>query len=154
MKIIETQHLTMRQKEMLCFLWNREYPRQLAVTKEGLEEYLSQSSNQKHFVLLDDAAEMVGWAYSFDRDGDRWFSIIINSLYQGIGLGRKLMDHLKSGENRLCGWVIDHDRDILQNGYAYHSPLSFYLKNGFMLCPEERFENEKISAVKVEWTKK
>ena len=104
-------------------------------------------------MVLDDASEIVGWACTFDRDGDRWFTILINSLYQRLGIGRMIMNLVKEKESRLNGWVIDHPYDIKQNGESYESPLPFYLKNGFIVQPGIRLENEKISAVKIEWRK-
>ncbi len=153
MKIISTSDLTTRQKESIIFLWNREFPSQLSVTKEGFDKYLEATTSHLHFLLLDEADEIIGWAFTFDRDAERWFSIIINSLYQGIGLGRKLLEHLKENEDRLNGWVIDHQNDLKQNGEPYEPPLAFYLKNGFTILPETRFEHEKMSAVKITWQK-
>ncbi|MEP6795496.1 MAG: hypothetical protein ABJB16_14295 [Saprospiraceae bacterium] len=154
MKIITTSELSKAQKETIVYLWNREYPQQLLISKEGFEEYLNASGGHTHFLMLDDANEIIGWAYTFDRENDRWFSIIINSLYHSIGLGRMMLDHIKENETRLNGWVIDHDRNIRQNGEPYESPLPFYLKSGFTIKPEIRFENEKMSAVKIVWEKK
>ncbi len=153
MKIISTLELNSRQKEAIIFLWNREFPSQISVTKEGFDKYLEATTRHLHFLLLDEADEIIGWAYTFDRDDDRWFSILINSLYQGIGLGSRLLNHLKENEDRLNGWVIDHPRDLKQNGEPYESPLAFYLKNGFAILPEIRFEHEKMSAVKIFWKK-
>ncbi|MFZ1675748.1 MAG: GNAT family N-acetyltransferase, partial [Saprospiraceae bacterium] len=139
--------------ETIVYLWNREYPGRISTTKEGFDEYLNASGGQIHFLMLDDANEIIGWAYTFDREGDRWFSIIINSLYHGIGLGRMMLEHMKENESRLNGWVIDHDDEIKQNGEPYESPLAFYLKNGFEVYTDIRFENEKMSAVKIVWEK-
>lgn len=151
MKIIKSNTLTKTQKETICFLWNREYPRQLALTLEELDAFFLQSTSHNHFMVLDDADEIVGWAFTFDRDGDRWFSIIINTLYQRLGIGRMALNLLKEKETRLNGWVIDHPHDVKQNGEAYESPLPFYLKNGFVVERDIRMENEKISAAKIIW---
>ncbi|WP_143960222.1 hypothetical protein [Litoribacter populi] len=40
-----------------------------------------------------------------------------------------------------------------RNGEIYISPLSFYLKNGFTVLPEESLESGRISAVKGSWLK-
>ncbi|MEO6132686.1 MAG: GNAT family N-acetyltransferase [Saprospiraceae bacterium] len=153
MKIISTPELLKSQKESVIWLWNREYPVQLNVSAETFEEYLSASGNHLHLLMLDDAAEIIGWACVFDREGNRWFSIIINSLYHGLGLGTMLLNQLKKSEVSLNGWVIDHDHYTKKNGEFYNSPLSFYLKKGFTICPEIRFENEKMSALKICWEK-
>jgi GNAT superfamily N-acetyltransferase len=153
MRIIKSNELTKPQKEAIIYLWNREYPRQLAVTAETFDEFLDFSTGHTHYMIIDDVNEIVGWAFTFDRDGDKWFSIIINSLFQHIGLGRMLLNLIKSNEKRLNGWVIDHPHDVKQNGEPYLSPLKFYLKNGFTVRPDIRYEEEKISSVKIEWRK-
>ncbi len=139
--------LTKSQKDEILFLWNREYPKRLNETRESFEAYLQKTENHQHFLMLDDANEIIGWAYTFDRDGERWFSIIINSLYHGIGLGRKMLDQLKQTEERLNGWVIDGANEIKLNGEFYPSPLIFYLKNDFEVLPDIRFETDKISDI-------
>jgi GNAT superfamily N-acetyltransferase len=153
MKIITTDILTKPQKDTIIYLWNREYPRQLAITPDGFETYLQSTSAHSHFLILDDANEIIGWAYTFDRDDQRWFSIMIDSLYQRLGLGHKLLNLLKEKESRLNGWVIDRADNLKHNGSLYESPLPFYLKNGFIVCPETRYEEKQLSAVKIEWNK-
>lgn len=153
MKIIRTSNLHAAQKETIRFLWNREYPRQLAVTPESFDQFLATTSDPYHLLVIDDAGEVAGWAYSFNREGGRWFSIIINSLYQRIGLGRTLLQLMKEKENELNGWVIDHDLYVRQNGEPYESPLSFYVQNGFVPDSERRYEDDKISAIQIIWRK-
>jgi len=151
MKIIKSTTLTKPQKEAICFLWNREYPRQLMMSQDEFDTYLEKLQAPNHFLVLDDVNEVVGWACTFDRDEDRWFLILINSLYQRLGIGRMVLRLLKEKETRLNGWVIDHPHDVKQNGEAYESPLRFYVKNGFDVMPEIRYTNDKIAAVKIEW---
>ncbi|MEP6646098.1 MAG: GNAT family N-acetyltransferase [Saprospiraceae bacterium] len=151
MKIITTTELSKPQKNTIIYLWNREYPVQLNLTTETFEEYLLASGNHLHYLMLDDAAEIIGWACTFDRDDDKWFSILINSLYHGLGLGKMMLHQLKENETRLNGWVIDHGNDLKKNGERYESPMTFYLKNDFHICPDDRFDNGKMSAVKIFW---
>lgn len=153
MKISKTTTLTAAQKDTIRYLWNREYPKQLAVTPETFDVYLAGTSAPYHLLVTDDAGEIAAWAYTFDRDGGRWLTIIINSLYQRIGLGRTLLQLLKEREDEMNGWVIDHDRYTKQNGEPYESPLTFYQQNGFDVIPESRWEDEKLSAVRVVWKK-
>lgn len=48
---------------------------------------------------------------------------------------------------RYFNWlVIDHNNDIKFNGELYKSPLLFYQKNGFSICPEIRLEIPVVSA--------
>ncbi|MCK9481612.1 MAG: hypothetical protein M0R38_07625 [Bacteroidia bacterium] len=64
-----------------------------------------------------------------------------------------MLNELKSDENVLNGWVIDHNSDIKINGNFYQSPLNFYLKNEFEILNETRLELEIMSAVKIKWKK-
>ena len=153
MKIIKASKLTPEQKDRICQLWNMEYPQKLAMTLSTFDEYLQASFGQTHYLILETNKGIIGWAYTFDRLGDRWFSIIINKLHQGKGLGHLLLNLIKEKESQLNGWVIDHGHDRKQNGEPYLSPLSFYVNNGFTAHPNTRLEDEKISAVKIEWKK-
>ncbi len=153
MKITKATVLRSAQKDMICQLWNAEYPQNLAITSSGFDEFLEASDSQTHFLILENERDLVGWAYTFDREGDRWFSIIIGHAHQGKGLGHLLLNLIKEKESHLNGWVIDHTNDRKQNGQPYLSPLTFYVKNGFTALPHARMENEKISAVKIEWKK-
>jgi len=153
MKITKATMLRSAQKDMICQLWNTEYPQNLAITATAFDAFLESSASQTHFLILENELDLVGWAYTFDREGDRWFSIIISHQHQGKGLGHVLLNLIKEKENRLNGWVIDHPNDRKQNGQPYLSPLTFYINNGFTALPHARLENEKISAVKIEWKK-
>lgn len=153
MKIIKTALLSPQQKEKICTIWNTEYPKNLALTSAGFEEYLATSTNQTHYLILEDSIEIAGWAYTFDRQREKWFSIIIDHLYQGRGLGHLLINLIKEKETQLNGWVIDHGLDLKQNGEPYRSPLPFYLQHGFVPNPSIRLEDEKISAIKIHWKK-
>ena len=153
MKITKSTKLSGAQKDMICQLWNMEYPQKLAITPSAFHEFLEASASQPHFLIIENERDLVGWAYTFDREGDRWFSIIISHAHQGKGLGHVLLNLIKEKETCLNGWVIDHPHDRKQNGQPYLSPLSFYVKNGFTALPDTRLENEKISAVKIEWKK-
>ena len=153
MIIVEKPFLSAEEKERICVLWNNEYPQRLATNPEALDIYFNKTTNHLHFLLLDESSAIAGWAYTFDRDGERWFSIIMDREYQGLGLGRLMMEKLQEVENSLCGWVTDHHEELLANGEYYRSPLHFYEKLGFNVQPEIRFESETMSAVKIWWVK-
>jgi GNAT superfamily N-acetyltransferase len=154
MEIVEKKVLSLEQKEVLCQLWNNEYPEKLSYKKtEEFDMYLNSLSNTKHYLLIVDANEIKGWAFTFLRDDEVWFAIIVDDQMQGKGKGSLLLDELKKGKNNLNGWVVDHENDSKQNGEAYTSPLLFYIKNGFTICNGTRIENEKISAVKINWNR-
>lgn len=154
MEIVEKKVLSLEQKESLCQLWNNEYPEKLSYKKtEEFDMYLNSLSNTKHYLLIVDANQIKGWAFTFLREDEVWFAIIVDDQMQGKGKGSLLLEELKKGKNNLNGWVVDHENDSKQNGEAYISPLLFYIKNGFTICNGTRIENEKISAVKINWNR-
>lgn len=154
MKIRSKSDLTFEEKEFLCQLWNKEYPEKLAYNSVAeFESYLNNFSDINHSLFCDASDEIQGWAITFTRENEKWFAIIINSKIQSKGFGSQLLNHLKSKENQLSGWVIDHNYDLKLDGTSYVSPLNFYLKNGFSVLQNVRIETEKIAAVKIVWNK-
>lgn len=152
MRVKSKSDLEFYEKEFICQLWNAEYPEKLAYQSVAeFETYLNNLSDKKHYLLQDESNEIKGWAITFTRENEKWFAIIINSKIQNQGFGRLLLNHLKSIEKKLSGWVIDHNNDSKLDGTTYISPLKFYLKNSFSVCNEIRIESEKISAVKIVW---
>ena len=133
-------------------LWNNEYPAKLNLkTIEDFELYLNGLSETKHYLLFDDSDKINGWAFTFLRENENWFAIILNSEIHGKGIGSLLMNEIKKNNTSLNGWVIDQENEIKHNATFYKSPLQFYIKNDFIICSEIRIENEKLSAVKINW---
>ena len=154
MQIIIRNELTSAQKNRIIELWNAEYPENLSFSEVSeFDVYLNERPRQKHFLLINAANEVVGWACIFERESARWFAIIIDGIEQGKGFGAKLIDALKAAENQLFGWVVDHSDSKKSNGETYQSPLGFYRKIGFTVHEGERIEKEGVSGVKIEWKK-
>ena len=154
MQFIKTLKLSKSQKQEICDLWNNEYPEKLNYRNlADFENYLKNLSKQSHIIMVDKDHNIKGWYFDFIRENKKWFAIILDSKFQGKGLGKKMLNLVKEKESELNGWVIDHSNDKKQNGEIYESPLSFYLKNGFEILVKNRLENEKISAVKIKWKK-
>lgn len=152
MRIIEKDVLTLEQKDSLMQLWNREYPARLHLnTIEDFELYLNGLANTKHYLLLNDYDKIIGWTFTFLRENENWFAIILDSQIQGKGNGSLLISELKKHNTILNGWVTDHENEVKQNGDSYKSPMPFYIKNGFTIIAERRLENEKMLAVKINW---
>jgi GNAT superfamily N-acetyltransferase len=133
-------------------LWNDEYPAQLRMSVEAFTAFVDRGGAVTHYV---DAAgdSLLGWGMCFDRAGERWFSLIVARAAWGRGIGRRIVQAMQADERILCGWVIDHDRDHLASGERYTSPLGFYVKLGFDVQNDIRWEDDKISAVKIRWAR-
>jgi len=149
MVIIPSKKLTENQEKQIDELWNKVYPVNLnsrfKLLLEGIKKY-------QHYLLLSEADEVIGWAVTFLREEENWFSIMISPAHQNKGYGSMLINRLKQDCNTLCGWVIDHNNDILDGGVQYLSPMAFYLKADFKISAE-RIETELISAVKIRFAR-
>jgi len=154
MQITQYYTLSIAQKDELLRLWNNEYPVELAHENiAALDNYLNGLSRITHYLLADEQDILHGWAWAFDRDDSRWFAIILDSSVQRKGYGSILLNKLKESEKVLQGWVEDSNEKIKRNGETYRSPLAFYRKNGFTLCPDDRLRTDKVSAIKIKWAK-
>jgi GNAT superfamily N-acetyltransferase len=151
---IEQTILTKSDKIEIFKLWNSEYPEKLNYhSLLDFEEYLGALNNQFHILIKTDCKKLIGWYFDFIRDQEKWFALILDSKFQGKGLGTIILNRVKAKEQELNGWVIDNNFQKLSNGNPYISPLDFYLKNGFKMLDKQRLELEKISAVKIKWIK-
>ncbi len=130
-------------------MWNAEYPIKLKdrfpILLEGVESY-------NHYIIEDAEQNIMAWAVDFEKENETRFSIIVNSIHKGKGLGSKLVERLKLENKLFYGWVIDHNNDMKENGTLYITPIPFYLKHGFEILHNERIETEMIQAVKVKWS--
>lgn len=152
MKVVQKNIFSEEEIETLWQLRNNEYPIQFGhETFQEFEAYMNAISEMKNYLLIDAKKEIQGWAYTFFRDDEIWFAIMLNYQFQGKGYGRILLEKLKKNNKILNGWVIDHENDFKRNKENYKSPLKFYLSNGFSVLNDIRLENEKISAVKINW---
>jgi hypothetical protein len=153
LKIIQITDLDVSAKYQVLDLWNSEYPEKLSYNSlTEFESYLNKLNHLKHYLLINDTDLILGWAFTFDRDNEKWFVIILSEKIKGNGWGRKILDEIKHSETVLNGWVIDHNNDRRKNGQTYFSPLKFYEKCSFVTLSDVRLELEKISAVKIKWT--
>ncbi|MFN0204221.1 MAG: GNAT family N-acetyltransferase [Bacteroidia bacterium] len=153
-------HLTFIKKAdvndcpQLLTLWNQEYPLNLQYQSlADFQKYLQSLENAKHFLWVDEGEQVKAWAFTFDREKERWFAIILSEEVQGLGYGRKIMALLQETENELNGWVTDHQHYIKMNGQPYLSPMGFYEKCGFSVLMGQRLELPQLSAVKIHWKK-
>ena len=150
MEIIQTKTLSSVQSEQINSLWNAEYPLKL---KDRFPILLEGTTWHNHYLIEDSNRVIIAWAVMFEHTNQIRFSIIVSQDHQGKGLGKSLLDHLKSAHNEFYGWVIDHNNDLKLNGENYISPLPFYLKQEFEIIPNQRINTEMIQAVLVGWKK-
>ncbi len=152
MTFLETTALNTAQKEAVMALWNKEYPTTLTVTTVAdFDAYLQNLNNHNHLLVIDDQNRTVGWFFTFERDAEKWFAMILSADIQGQGLGSQLLSRAQQKHDTLNGWVIDHEDYKKSNGQPYLSPVTFYLKNGFEILNLTRLETPKLSAVKMRW---
>ncbi|RYF26949.1 MAG: N-acetyltransferase [Flavobacteriales bacterium] len=134
-------------------LWNEQYPKQLNFkSTEELDIYLSGLEDLLHYLVLNNDEEILGWAFKFSRDLQRWFVIILSNTIHGKGWGSKILQKIIKNEVEINGWVVDKDGYTKLDGTMYKSPLEFYHKNGFISILQDRLETQDLSAVKITYT--
>ena len=154
MEIIESTTLSIVHQRQIFILWNKEYPEKLVHQYfSDCKKYLLSLKDVSH-ILVVEGDRIYGWFAVFNRDKERWFAMIVDGAFQGKGIGTNLISRAKEFGLPLNGWVIDHNNDKKLDGSPYNSPLDFYLKNGFSILPDIRFETDKITAAKICWNKK
>ncbi len=154
MILIETAEPTETQKQNMLLLWNSEYPEKLRYqSTEDFEAYLSELKQPHHIFMETGTGQLAGWGFAFERHTQTWLALLIAASFQHKGYGTRLLTQLQQRYQQINGWVIDHALDKKANGEAYVSPLPFYLRQGFVVQPATRLENDKISAVKITWAK-
>lgn len=155
MKITQISEPGLQYRRALQELWNNEYPVSLVYkTAAQFDNYLAGLKDPQHFLLMDEQDIVRGWAFTFNRDLEKWFAIILGSELHGKGIGRQLIQQLQDRETVLNGWVIDRGNHLKTNGHPYRYPLGFYVKCGFDVLPEIRLDLPHFSAVKIQWQKK
>ena len=155
MKYLTTKTLSALQKKEIIALWNAEFVTTIRMGGvEDLEKYLAGVTNHCHLFMLDEAGVIKGWFFTFDREGQRWFVMIVSSGFQGKGYGSALVAKGKEGHSELNGWVVDSLDYKIQNGITYRPPLDFYRKNGFEILPEIVQETPRLRTIKIRWAEK
>ncbi len=148
----ETKVLEENEVKQLFDLWNNEYPAYFNYpTLEDFNTYLNHLKDVRHYLMKNEEDAVLAWAADFEREKERWFGIIVSSEQQQQGLGSLLMKRLKSQNKRLCGWMVDHDRELRKDNQPYLSPAPFYRRQGFTFHPSEHLGFDRISAIKITW---
>ncbi len=140
--------LSSTQKEEALQLWNESYPTTLSLSSvDDLEDYLSGLGNPKHSLLFREN-KLEAWFWDFDREGEKWFAMMVSKAYRGRGLGARMLIDALERNPKIVGWVIDKPGYEHADGSPYKSPLAFYEKYGFKTL-NQRLELPSISAVKI-----
>lgn len=151
MKLRKQNSVNSAEKQQLWELWNNEYPLQLNYeTQEDFVTYLESLESCVHFLLVDSDV-MIGWTFSFTREHERWFGLIVSESYQNKKYGSLLLNTLKEHENELNGWVVEKANYYKRNSMPYKSPMGFYAKHDFKRIPDLVLETPKLSAIKIRW---
>lgn len=152
MEISSYTELSAPQKADIREIWNAVYPDFIAFSHStDFDSYLNTLRHCTHYIASDYRGKVFGWLATFHRDDERWMVMMIDESAQSKGVGKGLLRTAQDHEDVLCGWVVDHDRYVKVNGKRYRSPLSFYVNEGFEVLSDVRFEDGKLSAVKVKW---
>lgn len=77
---IQTKHkLSDSEKNQIVSLWNNEFPAQLHLaSSKDFELYLEPLMDCNHSFLVDGSKTIHGWIMDFERDGERWFAMILS----------------------------------------------------------------------------
>ncbi len=146
--VISCSVLSEKQKSDALQLWNEAYPTTLHLKDlEDLDAYLASLGDPKHRLYYISRA-LIAWFWDFDREGERWFAMMVSKTYRGRGVGSKLLRDALNMNPDLVGWVIDKPGYKHADGGPYRSPLEFYLKHGFQIL-DQRLELPNLSAVKI-----
>ena len=149
----EKEELTQEEQKGLLQLWNKEYPTVVGhPSLDSLSDYLKNLEAPRHKLIKMEGQLMV-WFSTFNREGARWFAMIIDERLQGQGLGSQLLSLAKQEHDELLGWATDHDRYTRADGKPYPSPIAFYQKNDFEVLKGQRVEKGQLSAAKIRWRK-
>lgn len=155
MRIETKPDLTGEQKQIIMRLWNAEYPAKISYTSiSDFENFLDGVSERTHYLLFDDDEALRGWLMTFTREGERWFSVIVDGSSQKKGFGRALIDEIKRRESEIHGWVVPHSDSLKTDGTPYVSPLEFYRKNDFEVLENVVNNKSGLPLVKITWTNK
>jgi hypothetical protein len=80
MRIVDKVVLSLQEKEVLY--WNTEYPEKLSFqTIDCFDLYCL--SKTKHYLLIDEANKIKGWAFTF-RDDEDWFAIRVDKIVKEV----------------------------------------------------------------------
>lgn len=137
MIINKTKILTDKQREQINALRDDKYPSKL---KDRFPIHLDGADWYNQYIIEDLNNNTIAWTVDFEKKSQIRFSIIVASIHKGKGLGRMLIEKLRTENEEFYGWVIDHNNDFKLNGEYYKTPMPFYLKHGFEILNDKRID--------------
>jgi SAM-dependent methyltransferase len=141
-------------REQALKIWNQVYP--VSIAHEDLtsfEKNMEEIGEREDLTMIENN-NLVGWLFLFTRFDQPWFGIVVHPDHQGKGIGQALMARAMDLRDELHGWVIPHNDYKRMDGQPYPSPIGFYEKLGFEIRYDQTYENEKIKAIRIRWSKK
>ena len=154
MNIIQKNILNQYDKAFVYACWNEVYPERFCFNEYiQFELYISQLQSQRHFMLLNDFQNPIGWLCTFEREEQTWFVMLIDNRYKNKQGVSQLLKAAKSVYEELIGWMIVDDEAICKNNIPYQSPVEFYKKNLFQSVPNTREVIRGIYLEKMRWHK-
>ena len=150
MKIGITRNSTLSSSDLHIVLnwWNEEFPFEFEKSQSQFDQWLKGLGSPVHYRLFDKGV-FSAWAMTFDRDDERWFSILVPHCNHGKGYGQSLIRQLQADESSLCGWVITERGLRTRDGRMYSSPMNFYKKLNFRQTQVSTVFTPEIHPVKI-----
>ncbi len=156
--------LTWDELKKFARIWNEEYPtiidRYHLPKLTGKKPLLSEHSKHWKIILArkknHPKENIIGFIQlQLSRENDRicFFIMAIDRSHQRMGIGTKLLEKAKELVDELHGWVIVEDIYFKEDGSPYHSPLQFYLRNGFELGKKRYVKEKNLLLKEVIWRK-
>lgn len=140
------------QKQSIIQLWNAEYPAAIQhQSVASFEAYLRKLSSQNHHIYYNEQNQVVAWFFTFVRDGELNFAMIVSREAQGQGLGASILRKAQETHSALNGWIVLGNEMQKADGSIYQSPRGFYEKLGFEIDESQIFETPQMKSVKFRW---
>ncbi len=153
MIFLDIHFLNTTQKKALRILWNNEYPEIIKHdTLKDFEGYINSLKNVNHTIVTKNNL-IIGWYADFIRNDERWFLMILDTKFQGKGIGREVLEKAKKKYSLLNGWVVISNTYLKTNNQPYQSPIKFYKKLGFTIIENITLNSTSIKAIKIQFTR-
>jgi ribosomal protein S18 acetylase RimI-like enzyme len=146
----------------LQLIRNEEYPTVLEQTTfEKSKKWLKNPDRASKYITARNTSikshPLVGiltFSEHIDFPDCTWFSMVIRRDYQRQGIGKKMLNLVKSLSNELRAYAVEHNNYVKKDGTTYLSPLGFYKMNGFVKGEKILKTESGLECVEIIWRKK